>query len=78
MYYDQSNFLQTFLKAVVSSCLLFVYKNELKLCKNQCFLLRLKTIFSNKLHFTYHSFYLKNTLILSIFSKQQSFHAILS
>ena len=42
------------------------------------FLIRLKTVFSNKLHFTYDSLHVKGTLILSIFSKQQSFQTIIS
>ena len=39
---------------------LFAYENELKLRNNQCFLLRLKTVFSNKLHFTYDSLHIND------------------
>ena len=46
MQYDQSNFLRYFLKqyhqVTVFSC-----ENEPKLCNSQCFLLRLKTVFSD-------------------------------
>ena len=34
--------------------------------------------FNNKLHFTYDSLHIKDTLILSVFSRQQSFNTILS
>ena len=34
---------------------------ELKLCKNQYFLRRLKAVFSNKLHFTYELRRIKDT-----------------
>ena len=34
---------------------------ELKLCKNQYFLRRIKTVLSNKLHFTYELLRIKDT-----------------
>ena len=51
-----------------SQVTLFAYENELKLCNNQCLLNRLKKVFSNKLHFTYDSLHIKDTLILGISS----------
>ena len=73
MQYDQNNFLKQYHQVT-----LFVYENKLKLCNHCAFLLRLKAVFSNKLHFTYDSRHMKGTLILSMFSQWQNVYTILS